>query len=78
MTKFQRLAKRLTPMFGYEPTGFLRTYAGVNMKKAGAFIWEAKIGITTIGSCYSVTELLKAKNIIAQHSGFNEIELFPE
>ena len=78
MTKFQRLAKKLTPMFGREPTDFSRTYAGKNMKQAGAFIWDAKIGITTIGSCFPVTELLKAKNITAQHCGFNEIELFPE
>ena len=65
-------------MFGCEPTDFSRTYAGRNMKKAGAFTWEAKIGITTIGSCYPVTELLKAQNITAQHCGFNEIELLPE
>ena len=78
MTKFQRLAKRLKPMFGDEPIAFSRTYAGINMRKSGAFVWEAKIGVITIGSTWTVTELLQAKNITAQYCGFNEIELFPE
>ena len=78
MTKFERLANRLEKMFGVKPTNFQRTYAGINMKRGGAFTWEAKLGMLTIGSCYSVTVLLKSKNIIQQRSGWDEIELFPE
>lgn len=76
--KFEMLQKRLEGMFGCKPTDFKRTYAGTNMKKSGAFVWEAKIGMVTIGSCWTVTELLKAKNIIQMDCGFNTIELIPE
>ena len=65
-------------MFGYSLADFERTYAGKNMKRAGAFVWTAKLGLVTVGSCWTVTELLKAKNIYQQYAGFNEIELLPE
>lgn len=78
MTKFERLAIRLEKMFGAKPTDFQRTYAGINMKRGGSFVWEAKLGIATIGSCWTATELLKAKNIIQQRSGWNEIEIIPD
>lgn len=78
MTKFERLAKRLYGMFGYELTNFKRTYASKDMKKAGAFVWEARLGNMTVGSCWTVTELLRAKNITQEHCGWHEIELFPE
>jgi len=78
MTKFQRLQKRLEKMYGQAPTDFERTYAGRNLRARGAFVWTAKLGIKTIGSCWTVTELLKAKHLTDQHCGFNEIEIFPE
>ena len=78
MTKFQRLAMRIKESFGYVLNDFKRTYAGKNMKAGGAFVWEAKLGVYTVGSCWTVTELLKAKEITKRDCGFNEIELFPE
>lgn len=78
MTKFEKLAKRLHSIFGYELTDFKRTYAGQRMRKAGAFVWCAKLGHVTVGSQWTVTELLKTKSITQQHCGFCEIELIPE
>jgi len=77
MTKFEKLAKKLHDTFGYDLTDFKRTYAGSKMRKAGAFVWEAKLGHYTVGSTWTVTELLKAKTILQEYCGFCEIELFP-
>lgn len=48
------------------------------MKSCGAFLWEAKVRQTTIGSIYPVTDLLKSKKLIVQRSNFNDTEVVPE
>lgn len=89
MTKSQRLIERLSKELDTtfpEGTEVRRTYAGRNQRACGAWSWflycEKEL-ISSIGSSYTVTELLKAKkwsftnDIDKTLYGYNT-EVYPE
>jgi len=63
MRTFEKLAKRIKEDMGIELVDFYRTYAGINMKSSGAFVWAAKIKGSNkeVSSTVTATELLKRK-----------------
>lgn len=76
MTIFQRLQKRLHNECHIDAYDFKRTRAGINQRRAGAFLWEAKAKQTwTIGSCDTATDCVKAKSLEVIVNPFCEIEI---
>jgi hypothetical protein len=85
MTVFERLQKRLKQDYNIDAVNFHRTYAGINMKSQGAFVWEARLieyPLTVIGSQWSAKELLKSKKIIiqgeSQYDGGGDYAVYPD
>lgn len=56
------------------PSKFKRTYAGKNMKSAGAFVWT----IGNIGSTEAASELVKSKFKLSCFCSDGEVEIFGE
>lgn len=81
---FQLLAERLRKDLGLNPdeSTFTRTYAGSNMKKAGAFVWVCRLKdypSMEVGSIYRASDLIKSKKPLTMNeSDFRSIEIFRE
>ena len=75
----ERLANKIREETGREvsPLTFSRTYAGRNMKAAGAFVWMVQDinGIHWYGSMYPASECVKKKYKLVLGEGG---EIFPE
>jgi len=80
MTVFEKLSKKIKEDLNIDvlTSSLRRTYAGYWERKSGAFVWYGNVvGYPSlkIGSCESATELLKAKKLVINNNGFNEIEI---
>lgn len=71
-----KLAKKIQKDCGIMcyPAKFERTYAGKNMKAAGAFVWT----IGNIGSTEPASELVKSKYKLNCFYSDGDIEIFGE
>jgi len=84
MTTFDRLKKRIKKEFGYDIDGIQRTYAGRNLKSAGAFVWfgwvvlKGKRTHKRIGSSWPASELIKKKYCLVIDDSWGDIEIIPE
>ena len=86
MTTFERLQRKIKKQTGIRLEGFRRTRAGGNALAQGGSSWEASLlndgqeyspyktcHYITVGSYYTATELLKAKEIV-----FSNFLFFPK
>lgn len=79
MAIWPKLRQRIKDELGYEcEETFVRTYAGRNQKAAGAWVWFAQAGRLTIGSQWTMTELLKAPYLLFSINHFYEVSVYPE
>lgn len=73
MTKVEKLSVLIKEKFDIDvnPNSFQRVYSGYLQRSQGAFSWFMKRNDsnTDIGSCYSVTEILKNKNKLSLYNG---------
>lgn len=63
MTTFERLKIKIKQDTGLDVTDFKRTYASINRKGSGAFVWVAELSYSSCGSTSTATDLLKKDNI---------------
>ena len=79
---FDLLRLRIKKDFGLTCHKFLRTRSGPYQRAAGAWKWRAYIkypgqrAITLIGSCETVDDLLKAKQLTLWHQDWGDTEIF--
>lgn len=75
-----KLAERIRQEFGLpvDAERFYRTYAGRNLKAAGAFIWVMYFGcVGVVGGCEPIRKYITKKNRLAiSKDRFNEYEIF--
>lgn len=82
MGTFDKLAIKIQDDLGLivDRTSLKRTYAGINMRSAGAFLWKCKLlnnPSVVVGSCERATDLVNSKNkLVAEFNEWNEIEIF--
>ena len=76
VTTFEKLKAKIFKDTGIKLEGFRRTYAGINMKGSGAFVWTAYIEGTNmdVGSGDSASELLKVDKI----GIVNELDMYSQ
>jgi len=84
MTTFDKLKKRIKQEFGYGITDIQRTYAGRNLKSAGAFTWFGWVVINgerthkRIGSSWPASELIKAEYRLVIDDSWGDLDIIPE
>ena len=83
-TVFNQLKERIKKEFGYDIAKIQRTYAGRNLKSAGAFVWFGWVVINgeqthkRIGSSWPASELIKKKYKLVIDSSWGDLEIIPE
>jgi hypothetical protein len=84
MKVFDRLKKRILDEFGYGIVDIQRTYAGRNLKAAGAFTWFGWVEINgerthkRIGSSWPASELIKKKYRLVIDDSWGDLDIIPE
>lgn len=84
MTVFNRLKKRIRDEIGYDIADIQRTYAGQNLKSAGAFVWFGWVVINgertykRIGSSWPASELIKKKYRLVIDDSWGDLDIIPE
>jgi hypothetical protein len=74
-----KLRRRIKDELGYEcEETFHRTYVGRNQKAEGAWVWYAQAGIMTVGSQWTMTELLKAPYLSSSKEFYLDVSIYPE
>lgn len=82
MTSFEKLAKRIKEELNIEikPSSLHRTYAGYWQLRAGAWSWVGELATSQdipcyVGSCETVSNLLRAKKLDCGYINVYEIEI---
>lgn len=81
----EKLASRLNTEFNLNvsPDNFQRTYAGINMRRAGAFIWlfnegvKSVNGVCIVGGCEPISKyIVKRNRLEIQEEKWGEVEVY--
>lgn len=77
MKVFEKLKNKIENILGYEVVDFKRTYASINMRASGAYVWEARLKESNIivASCFTASELVCKNREIRSDLVYGIIEI---